>query len=133
MSLFTRCAVCNRMLLPGSEGQRSVCPECARDAGTIEMPPARRPATPCARCKHTKLVRVIPRELAAGAAGPMYAAYRFQPIRALDPREGHGVLEAYICKACGFVEWYCQAPEEIPIGPEYMTEEIDVDAGGPYR
>ena len=138
MSLFSRCAVCDRMLLPGAEEQRSVCEDCARKAGAIAMPPPRRRATPCTKCNHTKLVRVIPRELVDDFAGPMFAAYRFlrwqdHAARPIDPRAGYGVLEAYICKQCGFVEWYCRAPEAIPIGPEYMTEDIDLDAGPPYR
>ena len=133
MSMFSRCVICDRMLLPDVDGQRSVCEPCASKAGAIAMPPPRRRAAPCMRCNHTKLVRVVPRELVDDTAGPMFAVYRFQKLRPLDPREGYGVLEAYICKGCGFVEWYCQAPEEIPIGPEYMTEEIDLDATGPYR
>jgi hypothetical protein len=48
-------------------------------------------------------------------------------------RQGFGVFEAYICKKCGFVEWYCHAPEQIPIGPEYMTEDVDVEGDAPYR
>ena len=117
------------MLLPGVEEQRSVCEHCAREGGAIPMPPARRRAAPCAKCNHTALVRVIPRGLSRDSVGPMFATYNF-PI---EPHRGFGVFEAYICKKCGFVEWYCHAPEEIPIGPEYMTEEIDLDASGPYR
>ncbi len=39
-----------------------------------------------------------------------------------------GWLEAYVCRACGFVEWYCCDPDKLPIGPEYMTELVDVGA-----
>ena len=46
-----------------------------------------------------------------------------------------GLLETYICKKCGFVEWYCIDTHNIPIGPHTMTEEIDYAARGdtPYR
>lgn len=46
-----------------------------------------------------------------------------------------GLLEAYICRTCGAVEWYCVDVEKIPIHPHLMTEEIDYDAdrAGPYR
>lgn len=47
--------------------------------------------------------------------------------------DSHGSLETYVCKGCGFVEWYCQDPESVPIGPEYMTELVDYDSGTPYR
>jgi hypothetical protein len=46
---------------------------------------------------------------------------------------GRGLLEAYVCTACGFVEWYCHDPEAIPIGPEYMTEIVDYAGEAPYR
>ncbi len=30
---------------------------------------------------------------------------------------GHvGIIEAYICEACGFTELYTRAPDEIPLG-----------------
>ena len=46
---------------------------------------------------------------------------------------GRGVLEMYICTSCGFVEWYCQDPESIPIGPENMSEIVDYTPTEPYR
>ena len=54
-------------------------------------------------------------------------------VKEIDPRTGRGVLEMYICQACGFIEWYCQNPTEVPIGPQYMTEIIDCAGSGPYR
>ena len=47
--------------------------------------------------------------------------------------DGRGLLENYICKGCGFIEWYCADPDKIPIGPEFMTDEIDYDQDAPYR
>jgi hypothetical protein len=87
------------------------------------------------------LIRAVPRELTiaehlVATSGPMFVTYeilRTPTVDAIHPRSGFGVLEIYVCRRCGFVEWYCQKPEEIPIGPEYMTEEIDVTGDGPYR
>jgi hypothetical protein len=47
----------------------------------------------------------------------------------------HGTLEMYVCRRCGFVEWYCADPERVPIGPAYMTEDIDYERSdaGPFR
>lgn len=127
MTIFSRCALCQRMLLPPEEN-RSVCVDCAQRSGAIVMPPPRRRTAPCSKCNHTKLVRVIPREVRDTSAGPMFATYPF-PIGLA----GLGMFEVFICKQCGFAEWYCHAPEEIPIGPEYMTEEVDAGGDGPYR
>jgi hypothetical protein len=46
---------------------------------------------------------------------------------------GRGLLEMYICHACGFVEWHCHDPNSIPIGPEYMTDIVDYGPDAPYR
>jgi hypothetical protein len=40
----------------------------------------------------------------------------------------YGRLEAWICRSCGFVEWYAQSPEEIPIAEAFGTELVTVPA-----
>ena len=135
------CMLCKAMLYSNIENERGTCENCARKTGAVVMAPARRRPMPCAKCNHTKLVRAIPRELGTAGEvesnGPMFATYvvarhRYGPDP-IHPRSGFGILEMYICRKCGFVEWYCQRPEEIPIGPEYLTEEIDADGDAPYR
>ena len=42
----------------------------------------------------------------------------------------HGM---YTCVACGYVEWWCEEPSEIPIGPEYMSELVDYTPDAPFR
>ncbi|MCX5742425.1 MAG: hypothetical protein NT062_08010 [Proteobacteria bacterium] len=115
----------------------------------IPMPPSRRPAAPCTRCSGRKFMRVIPREHSAAREGigqvsaPMYATFKPR-MRHLNgatwtlPLEielaGMGLLEMYICKKCGFVEWYCVDVERIPAHPALMTEDIDYEADvPPYR
>jgi hypothetical protein len=133
-----------------------VCERCTRITGVREMPPSRRRVMPCVRCNHTRLIRFVPRELSvetgigaesgdanAASYGPMFATYVLKrvpsgskafAVRPPQPQEGFGMLEACICRRCGFVDWYCQDPDSIPIGPEYMTEEVDAGGSGdPYR
>jgi hypothetical protein len=128
-----------------------ICAECAEKLGVIPMPPPRRPARPCLRCNGTRFVRAIPREYTAHGAD--YVWERVAPmtltatplvkeriffsgneVQAPDIAEhGHGKLEVYACVGCGYVEWYCLDPERVPIGPEYMTELVDVTPPAPYR
>ncbi len=54
-------------------------------------------------------------------------------VETADLRFGAGMLETYTCVKCGYVEWYCHDPEKIPIGPEYMSDVVDYEAGAPYR
>lgn len=44
-----------------------------------------------------------------------------------------GILQAYICRACGFTELYATLPAEIPIGRKYGTELVECPETGPYR
>lgn len=144
MSEPTVCVVCLRKpLATPLLLARRACDACAAKTGNIVMPPPRRRIEPCVKCNHGKIVRCIPRELslvdltAVPAHGPMFAAHQIQTedgaVQPIHARSGFGVLEAYICRRCGFVEWYCQNAAEIPLGPEYMTEEHDVDGATPYR
>lgn len=41
-----------------------------------------------------------------------------------------GVLETWVCRRCGFVEWYAQAPEQIPIGAPFGTTLVKVPPRG---
>ena len=87
-------------------------------------------------------MRVVPRELTAGGgdyvqalAAPMTLTYAVQSqkravfagneVESPAVGAGYGVLEAFVCRACGLVEWYCQAPETLPIGPAFMSELVD--------
>jgi hypothetical protein len=49
-----------------------------------------------------------------------------------DHEAPRGVFVSYICRSCGFTEWYALSPEKIPIGPAYGTSLVLVDRG-PYR
>jgi hypothetical protein len=46
-----------------------------------------------------------------------------------------GELEAFICRACGYVEWYVKEPATLAPHPEYMefVDGPEVGGGGPYR
>jgi hypothetical protein len=99
-----------------------------------------------------KFIRAIPREYTAewnGASSSSVVApmaltahprvtkrllFRGNEVTQPDlPRHSCGTLEAYVCVGCGYLEWYCQDPENIPIGPEYMTDAIDYASPTPYR
>ncbi len=46
-----------------------------------------------------------------------------------------GVVQAYICKACGYTELYTRDPEAIPVDGTLVREIVGGrdDKGGPYR
>lgn len=144
---MVRCKLCQR----NPPNPNGLCNECMDEIGVVEMPPARRRAGPCLKCNGFKFVRVIPREYTVKSHREMNLAevapmtLTQQPVvterlmregNTVDaPRVvlGEGMLETYTCMSCGYVEWYCEDPSEIPIGPEYMSELVDYSPDAPYR
>lgn len=143
------CSLCKEYsLATEADRQLGACATCAQRLGIIPMPPETRPRTPCQRCHGKSFVRAIPREHSSTGgehsgqvSAPMYLTH--EPIvdeHWLLPNSTHlhiqqrgiGLLEAYVCRKCGYVEWYCRDPEKIPIDPRLMTELIS-DDDTPYR
>jgi hypothetical protein len=142
------CPFCKAELVEDKAGinevARGYCECCRRTRGLPVNPAAsRRPPQPCARCGHKVLVRALVRERSATEGH--YSTTNLQPLAitfgcqrqpgffssdevagAPEPEKPFGVLEAYVCRACGHVEWYALAPEEIPIGAEFGTELVKV-------
>jgi hypothetical protein len=44
-----------------------------------------------------------------------------------------GVVQAYICKACGYTEFYTRDPEAIPVDGKAVREINGPEGGSPYR
>ena len=143
-----RCRICGTEPFYGRD-ETDICYDCEHTLRVVPLPPSRRLPRPCDRCGGTKLVRVLPRTWITPGDSTQLVALRMTLTATLKLEKRllsseHyllkpsatalvGTLEAYVCRACGFVEWYCLDPEALPIGPEYMTEEIDVGSSDPYR
>lgn len=144
---------CSLCLAEDAPESFPICDKCARRQGRRPFPPSRRPPVPCTRCNGQRFVRVMPREYTNDMwrhdSGPRQHAVPM--ALTAEPRtserwirdgrsvafptieNGLGTLEAYVCTACGFIDWYCQDPEALPIGPEYNTELVDYTTKTPYR
>ncbi|MCA9666407.1 MAG: hypothetical protein KC503_12490 [Myxococcales bacterium] len=145
------CSICKNTTLAGEPYiKMQTCDACARRLGLIPMPPATRRQRPCGACNGQQFIRAILREHSTDRAGelngqvsaPMYVTYRpdlhegwvmrYAKYLAIESA-GLGLLEAYICRGCGDVQFRCVDVENIPIGPQYMTELVDVGGDDPYR
>lgn len=149
--MVNTCELCATHPLQSEDDQRrQACQSCADKLGIIAMPPSRRPPVPCARCNNRQFVRVIPREHTSTRFGdtnrqisaPMYVTHApttfrgflFDGVNEVEvEKTGHGLLETYICRKCGAVEWYCVDIERVPVHPHLMTEAIDYESETPYR
>ncbi len=140
------CKLCKTDLERGTQQEKTmeVCDECAARVGLRPLPAVTRPRVPCTRCNGRSFVHALPREHypigELSGAAPMFlttepkAKTSWLTQTWIDPRGGQGMFETYVCRTCGFVEWYCVQPDKIPIGKLYNTELVELDEGsGPYR
>jgi len=144
------CPICKRKPLLSSDVDLEMCESCASTMGVMAMPPPRRPPVPCVKCNGMELIRAVPREVSPRVDGtvgqvvsPMGVTFGGQVVNAdgeeherfvaADPYGIYGMLEMYICRKCGFVEWYCSDPDSIPIRPAFMTELVKLGGDGAYR
>jgi hypothetical protein len=147
----SNCSLC------GARDQVSNLGLCARCHERLAIPAHTeplRPYGPCARCSGTEFVRSLAvREWAARERLMPPASRRVEPYLtplALSYRpmvqtsmwSGKrlptayipiGLVEAYVCRACGLTEFYTHRPRDIPIGPEYGTELFVLGSEGPFR
>jgi DNA-directed RNA polymerase subunit RPC12/RpoP len=151
---MANCKLCHaRRLETEPELAQRLCAPCSTKLGTTPMPPPRRPDIPCPRCRGRRFIRVFPRDRFVVDAtsewtgsAPMAATYEVSivrqqvgvmigapEIRGLDLSRPRGLIARYICSTCGFVELYCEDPESIPIGSEYMSDVVDYGGDKPYR
>ncbi len=85
----------------------------------------------CIKCGHDHVLRV------ANTAD--HAEERFpQPqliarVRIQGVVTSRGLLEAYICRKCGFTELYTQDPWSIPVDGDWVREIVPPSGEGPFR
>ncbi len=82
----------------------------------------------CPKCHGTEIILAHPAEYGDSSMeiGPI--GVTAEPRWVMDgrnPRYVKGELVLYVCRACGFTEWYALEPESIPIGEQYRTEIIE--------
>jgi hypothetical protein len=148
-----KCSVCQGKTTKAPEPatlETGICGDCRTTLGIVPMGQPKRPALPCTRCNCMTFIRVVPREYterknADATTTPIAVAMTATQspqtstswfggrTPSANARAGHGIMEMYICQGCGFVEWYCREPNEIPIGTAYMTELLDYAGPMAYR
>lgn len=142
MSTTVRCEGCGKDTELDNPSDPAICEDCARKAGLARSLPSRRPPLPCARCGHRELLRVQMRERTVvtgqqaneeraapasltferGVSYKGFFALQQVPSAAAKMDQPYGLLDAYVCRSCGFIDWYAQEPEHIPVGAIYGTQ-----------
>jgi hypothetical protein len=138
------------VLKTDAELASEICAACTTKLGLEPMPQPRRPPMPCPRCGGYKFIRACARHthlhvepgllrdaknrlLPAGVTWELdrrTTQYGAAMVPNCEPAldQPRGKLSFYVCAACGLTELYCDDPESIPVGPEYMTDVVDYTA-----
>jgi hypothetical protein len=106
----------------------------------------------CPKCEHNHILHVVEvADRAGDAASPKlgehpagFATGTYHPLRiarVANPTAGLlgseeaavGLVEAYVCRRCGFTELYTRGPERIPIDGTRVRELVGPEPQGPYR
>jgi len=90
----------------------------------------------CPLCEHNEILKAVPAEFAHGG-GEVPSAVTYDPRWIMSGRNAahpHGLLSTWVCRACGYVQWFARKPENIPIGEEHRTALITGPGkAGPFR
>ena len=91
----------------------------------------------CPLCEHNEIVEAVPAEFGESNMEVSQQAITYDPrwlMSGRNPVYPHGKLMVYVCRRCGYVQWFAENPEGIPIGAEYQTRLIEGEGErGPYR
>jgi predicted nucleic-acid-binding Zn-ribbon protein len=89
----------------------------------------------CPACGNNRIIEANPPEFTSSVE--VYFAATYDPKRnsfSRNPNKPRGAFLAYICKRCGFTQWYCEDPGDIPLDDGYRTRLIEgPEPQGPYR
>lgn len=90
----------------------------------------------CPLCKHNEILESAVAEFAStDLEKPMCVTYDRRWVnQGRNPRYGHGPLFMYVCRSCGYVQWFANDPGTIPVDEEMRTRVIrGPDNKEPYR
>lgn len=89
----------------------------------------------CPKCDHNKIL-YVPIVVDRSGQGNFVHAMKVAPVKKegflLEYLGSEGNLEAYICKGCGYTEFFTRNVEEIPVDGELVSE-LTGPAPKPFR
>jgi hypothetical protein len=87
----------------------------------------------CTLCRHDEVIQAAP--LQFGACGTTVMAVSHERgFLGTDLNRPLGPFNLFVCRRCGYTQWFAFEPEKIPIGTEHGTRLIKGQpTAGPYR
>ena len=90
----------------------------------------------CPLCGHHEAIEAVPNEFGFSdySATQLAVTHRADGIDRKRRDHPVGKLMLYVCRKCGYAQWFANMPEKIPIGEEYQTKLIQGrPPQGPFR
>ena len=80
----------------------------------------------CPQCGHDEIIEAQQSEFGHTDQGsPMSVTYdKRWVLSGQNPHYGHGHLYLYVCRRCGFCQWYAHSPQSIPVSENHRTRLI---------
>lgn len=89
----------------------------------------------CPLCSHDEVIESMAAEFIGIAETAMSVTYEVsEVVLGRDASQGRGALAMYVCRKCGYVQWFAEDPSKIPIDKLCRTRLIKAPkAPGPFR
>jgi hypothetical protein len=86
----------------------------------------------CALCSHNEVIQAAAVDfIGQGGQRPVSVTTQATWSGSHPPL---GILNMWVCRRCGFTQWFAFEPEKVPLGEEYSTRLIrGTEQAGPYR
>ena len=81
----------------------------------------------CPQCGYEEIIEAEQTEFTDQGLGPVPMCVTYDErwvLSGQNPQHGHGPLSLYVCRRCGFCQWYARSPETIPISEGHRTRLI---------
>lgn len=90
----------------------------------------------CPLCDHNEVIEGVPAEFSGVHGFEVPVAFAYDPrwvTPGRNPLQPHGTLKFYMCRRCGYLQWFVEKPAEVPIGDQYRTRLVKGGKKPPYR
>ncbi len=90
----------------------------------------------CPLCEHNQILEVVPAQFGdQNKEVPCAATYDSRwVLEGRNPNYPHGRFRLYVCRRCGFCQWFVDQPATIPVDADHKTRIIEgPESGAPYR
>jgi hypothetical protein len=88
----------------------------------------------CPLCDHREIINAQPVEFCEAIPCPLAVTHLQSSEGGPSPLRPVGMFHVFVCRRCGYSQWFAERPEEIPIVDGLGTRLVAGPAAeGPYR